>query len=107
MPRLSITCEECVRQLHSLKEMGWQKPSQFTRHLKGLAPEVPDDFIFTTWASRFPTNVQAILAGQTEGSLDAASHLADRICWVTPLPTTASISPSTPNSTVELLEFID
>jgi hypothetical protein len=51
--------------------------------------------------------VQAILACQTKGSLDLASHLADRICEVTPLPTTASVSRSTPDSTAGLLELIE
>jgi len=60
----------------------------------------------TIWASRFPPHVQAILAGQTEGSLDSASQLADRNCEVTPLPTTASNSPSTPDNTAGLLERI-
>jgi hypothetical protein len=105
--RLSTSREQRVRQLLSHEEIGDRKPSQFLRHLKGLAPDVPDDFLRTIWASRLPPHVQAILAGQTEGSLESTSHLADRICEVTPLPTTASISPSTPNSTVALLERIE
>ena len=87
--------------------MGDRKPSQFLRHLKGLAPNVPDDFLRTIWASRLPPHVQAILAGQTEGSLDSASHLADRICEVTPLLTTASVFRSTPDSIAGLLEHIE
>ena len=81
---MSTSREQDVRQLLSHEEMGDRKPSQFLRHLKSLAPDVPDDFLHTTWASRLPTHVQAILAGQTEGSLDSASHLADRICEVPP-----------------------
>ena len=104
--RLSTSCEQRVRQLLSHEEMGDRKPSQFLRHLKGLAPDVPDDFLRTIWASRLPPHVQAILAGQTEGSLVSASHLADRICEVTPLPATASITPSTPGSTDGILEEI-
>jgi hypothetical protein len=99
--------------------MGDRKPSQFLRHLKRLAPDVPDDFLRTIWASRLPPHVQAILAAQTEGSLDSASHLPDRICEVTPhpttagtcevapLPATASISPSTPADISRLLERIE
>ena len=103
---MSTSREQRVRQLLSHEEMGVRKPSQFLRQLKSLAPVVPDDFLRTIWASRIPLHVQAILAGQTEGSLDSASHLADRICEVTPLPTTASISPSTPDNTAGLLERI-
>jgi hypothetical protein len=105
--QLCTSREQHVRQLPSHEETGDQKPSQFLRHLKGLAPDVPDDFLCTIWASRLPPHVQAIPVGQTEGSLESASHLADRFCEVTPLPTTASISPSTPDSTVALLEHIE
>ena len=105
--RLSTSREQRVRQLLSHEEMGDRKPSQFLRHLKGLAPDVPDDFLRTIWASRLPPHVQAILAGQTEGSLDTASHLADRICEITPQPTTASIPTATPDNTAVLLERIE
>jgi len=101
--RLSTSREQCVRQLLPHEEMGDWKPSQFLRHLKSLAPDIPDDFLHTIWASRLLPHMQAILAGQTEGSLDSTSHLADRICEVTPLPTTASISPSTPDNPARLL----
>jgi hypothetical protein len=104
--RLSTSREQRVRQLLSHEETGDWKPSQFLPHLKGLAPDVPNDFLRTIWASRLPPHVQAILAGQTEGSLDSTSHLADRICEVTPLPTTARVSRSTPDSTAGLLERI-
>jgi hypothetical protein len=77
--RLSTSREQRVRQLLSHEEMGDRKPSQFLRHLKGLEPDVPDDFLSNIWASRLPQHVQAILAGQTEGSLDSTSHLADKI----------------------------
>jgi hypothetical protein len=105
--RLSTSREQRVRQLLSHEEMGDRKPSQFLRHLKGLAPDVPDDFLRTIWASRLPQHVQAILAGHTEGSLDSSSHLADRICEVAPLPTTASVSPPTPDNASALLERIE
>ena len=65
--RLS-TSRERVRQFLSHEEMGDRKPSQFLRHLKGLSPDVPDNFLRTIWASRLPPHVQAILAGQTEQS---------------------------------------
>jgi len=56
--------EQRVRQLLSHEEMGDRKPSQFLRHLKSLAPDIPDEFLRTIWASRLQ-HVQAILAGQT------------------------------------------
>jgi len=105
--RLSTSREQRVRQLLSHEEMGDRKPSQFLRHLKGLAPDVPDEFLRTIWASRFPPQVQAILAGQIGGSLESASHLADKIYEVTTQPTTASISPASPGNTAGLLERIE
>ena len=103
--RVTTSREQRVRQLLSHEEMGERKPSQFLRHLKGLAPDLPDDFLRTIWASRLPPQVQAILAGQTGGSLDSAAQLADKICEVTIQPTTASISPAAPD-TAGLLECI-
>jgi len=104
---LSTSREQRVRQLLSHEEMGDRKPLQFLRHIKSLAPYVPDDSLRTIWASRLPSHVQAILAGQNEGSLHSTSRLADRICEVTPLPTTASNSPSTTDNPAGLLERIE
>jgi hypothetical protein len=77
--RLSASREQCVRQLLSHEEMGDRKPSQFLRHLKGLAPDVPTEFLRTVWASRLPSHVQAILAGQTDSNLESVAQLADKI----------------------------
>jgi hypothetical protein len=43
--RLAPTREQRIRQLLTLEEMGDCKPSQFLRHLRSLAPDVPDDFL--------------------------------------------------------------
>ena len=85
--------------------MGDRKPSQFLRHLKSLAPDVPDDFL-SIWSSRLPPHIQTILAGQAEGNLEAASQLADRIAEVAPLPIRASIA-QTPDSTSLLHKIED
>ena len=105
--RLSTSREQRVRQLLSHEEMGDRKPSQFLRHLKSLAPDVPTDFLRTVWASRLPPHVQAILAGQTDGNLESSAQLADKICEVTTQPTTASISPTVPDNMTALLERIE
>jgi hypothetical protein len=104
---LSTSRKQCEGQLLSKEDKGDRKPSQFLRHLKGLAPDVPDDFLRTIWASRLPPHMQAILAAQTEGSLDSASNLADRISEVTPLPTTPAVTASTPEDSAGLRECID
>ena len=104
MRRLSTSREQRVRQLHSHEEIGDRKPSHFLRH---LTQDLPDDFLRTFWASRLlPHVVQAILAGQTEDSLDSASHLADRVCEVAQ-PTTSSVSLSVPDNTAGLLERVE
>jgi hypothetical protein len=43
--RLSTSREQRVRQLFSHEEMDDRKPTQFLRHLRGLAPDVPDKFL--------------------------------------------------------------
>ena len=96
-----------MRQLHSYEGMGDRKPSQFLRHLNGLAPDVLDDFLQNIWANRLPPHIQAILDDQTEGSLDSALHNADRICEVTPQPISVSVSPSLPDNGTGLLQRIE
>jgi hypothetical protein len=55
--RLSPSREQRIHQLLTLEEMGDRKPSQFLRHLRGLAPDVPEDFLRTIWSSRLPPNI--------------------------------------------------
>jgi hypothetical protein len=98
--RLSPSIEQRIRQFLTL-EMGDRKPSQFLRHLRSLAPDVPEDFLHTIWSSRLPQNIQAILAGQHVGNLDATASSADRISEVAPQPSLASVG-SSPDSTVLL-----
>jgi hypothetical protein len=66
--RLSPSREQRIRHLLTLEEMGDLKPSQFLRHLRSLASDVPDDFLRSIWSSRQPPNVQAILAGQHQAA---------------------------------------
>lgn len=87
--RLSASREHSVRQLLSHEELGDRKPSQFLRHLQGLAgPHFPEDFLRSLWSSRLPTHTQAIIATQTAISLDDVAKLADKINEVTPHPQT-------------------
>jgi hypothetical protein len=51
--------------------------------------------------------VKAIISGQTEGSLDSTSQLADRICEVAPQTTTPSISPILLDNTARLFERVE
>jgi len=70
-----------------------------------MAPDVPYDFVRSIWTSRLPAHIRTILAGQSEGNLDAALQLADLIAEVAPLPTNTSIA-RTPDI-AELLRKIE
>jgi hypothetical protein len=90
--RLPLSKEQRIRQLFTFKEMGDRKPSWFLRHLRSLVPDVSDNFLRNIWSSRLPPNVQAILAGQPEGDLDAATPCAGRIIEAAPQPALASVA---------------
>lgn len=78
--RLSTSQVKKTRQLLEHEEMGDRKPSQFLRHLRGLAGmTVPDDLLKTIWLGRLPASMQAILTTQTEAGLDKIAELADTI----------------------------
>jgi hypothetical protein len=97
--RLSPSREQCIHQLLTL-EMGNHKPSQFLRHLRSLVPDVPDDFLRSIWSSRLPPNIQAILTGQPEDSLDSAAHCADCMYEVAPQPALVSTGPPPDSATL-------
>jgi hypothetical protein len=85
----------------------WEPPTVQNRHLKGLAPDVPEDFLYTIWSSRLPPNIQAILAGQQECSLDAPARCVDRILEVTPQRALTSVGPPPPPNNTALLQEIE
>jgi hypothetical protein len=72
---------ELVNRLCPLRlvEMGDRKPSQFLRHLRSLAPDIPDYLLRILWTNRLPANIQITLAGMPEVGLDAAALCADCI----------------------------
>lgn len=98
--RLSASQEKRVKQLLMHEELGDRRPSQFLRHLEGLAgPSVPKDFLFTLWSSRLPQNVQTIIASQTDLALEKLAELADKVYEIAPsVPQVASASTATPTS---------
>ena len=98
--RLSTSRKQRLRQLLSHEEMG-------DREVWILDPDVLEEFLRTIWPSPFRTHVQGILAVQTISSVISATYLADRISKVTRLPTTASITTSSSDNTIGLLEGIE
>ncbi|GBP69746.1 hypothetical protein EVAR_48773_1 [Eumeta japonica] len=62
------------------EELGERKPSQFLRHLQGLAgPDISKDLFITIWTSRLPQNIQTVIAGQTAPTLELLADLANRV----------------------------
>jgi hypothetical protein len=91
--RLCPSRDQRTRQLFTLEEMGDRKPSQCLKHLRSLAPNIPDNYLRILWTSRLPTNIQVILAGMPEVGLIAAAFCADRFIETVSPSTVASISP--------------
>ncbi|XP_033212399.1 uncharacterized protein LOC117169993 [Belonocnema kinseyi] len=78
--RLSSSQEQKTRRLLEHEELGDRKPSQFLRHLQGLAgSHVSESLVRSLWIGRLPNHIQAILAGQSQSSLDTITDLADSI----------------------------
>ncbi|XP_033225837.1 uncharacterized protein LOC117178518 [Belonocnema kinseyi] len=69
--RLSASQDQKTRRLLEHEEIGDQTPSQFLRHLRGLAGNVfPDTVLRPLWLGRLPTAAQAILATQDQKNFD-------------------------------------
>lgn len=101
--RLSSSQEQRVRQLLTHEDVGDRKPSQFLRHLQGLAgPNVPDDFIRSLWSGRLPTHIQVIIASQPRSTLDELATLADTVNDVIVQPQVNEASANTNPVVMEL-----
>ena len=112
--RLTASQEKKVRQLLIHEELGDRKPSQFLRHLQGLAgPKVPEEFLRTIWCNRLPESIQTVLASQPGHSLEQLSDLADRIqeittpCNVSALATTSLHGTSASSEITELKRMVE
>lgn len=78
--RLSDTNERQIQQLLHHEELGERKPSQFLRHLQGLAANrISDDVLRMMWTNRLPGSIQTVLAAHPTASLEILADLADRI----------------------------
>ncbi|XP_076384123.1 uncharacterized protein LOC143261982 [Megalopta genalis] len=78
--RLSSSQEQKTRRLLESEEIGDRKPSQFLRHLRGLAGNnVSDSVLRTLWMGRLPSSMQVILATQKDAEMDKVADLADAI----------------------------
>jgi hypothetical protein len=97
---LPLSREQRIHQFLT-HEMGDCKPSQFLRQLRSLVPDVPDNFLCSIWSSWLPSNIQTIIAGQSEGDLNVTARCADRIIEVSSQPILASVVPLPDSSALQ------
>lgn len=82
--RLCTTEEQKIAQLLEGEALGERRPSNFLRHLRGLAgANAPDAFIRAIWMKQMPDEVRPILAILDDASLDKLAAAADRIVGTT------------------------
>ncbi|XP_029165115.1 uncharacterized protein LOC114936180 [Nylanderia fulva] len=78
--RLSLSQEHKTRRLLEHEEIGDRKPSQFLRHLRGLAGNVVGDQVLRTiWLSRLPAHLQPHLITRTADTPEQLADIADAI----------------------------
>lgn len=81
--RMGSSQEQKTHKLLENEPLGDRKPSQFLRHLRSLAgASFPEDVLQTLWASRLPKQVQALLAGHRDLSLDKRAEIADSMTHI-------------------------
>lgn len=110
--RTSTSEEQRVRQLISDEELGDRKPSQFLRHLRHLAGNVLSDenILRQLWMRRLPQHLQAILAAQSELSLDKIAELADKIIEIpgaAPIPSQPSVAAASATGLETIMKRLD
>lgn len=77
--RFSKSKEAKLQQLLDGEEIGDRTPSQFLRHLKSLVPGVDEDVLKAKWLSALPKDTRAMLALQTNATLDNLGVSADKL----------------------------
>lgn len=111
--RLSMSRDQGIQQALYSEELGDRKPSQFLRALRLLAgSDVQDEFLFSIWSGRLPTQVKAILASQRSLNLDEAADMADKICEVMSINTqhiasTSKNNASNSNNVDDILQKVE
>ncbi|XP_033214063.1 uncharacterized protein LOC117171119 [Belonocnema kinseyi] len=91
--RLSASQDQKTLRLLEHEEIGDRTPSQFLRHLRGLAGNVfPDAVLRPLWLGQLHAPMQAILATQDQAQLDKLAQLADAIAEATPKTCVSEVS---------------
>jgi hypothetical protein len=107
LKRMALSKQQRSHQLLTLEDMGDRKPSQFLRHLRSLAPDMPDLHMRTIWFSRLPTEIQTSLACRPELDLEAAAACADCITEVLVVSPPALTSIAQPKDNAELSSRVE
>lgn len=69
-----------VRKLMESEQMGDQKPSEFYRSLRSLAPAGADEeFVLDVWKTRIPAQLQPVMAVTSEKDVNTVLKLADAV----------------------------
>lgn len=102
--RLSASEGQRLEQLLGAEHMGDRKPSQFLRHLQGLAGtvQIQDSLLRRLWMRGLPASVQAILSVQAETDIAKLAILADKVVEV--VPTTPAVCATTASNPLTTLE---
>ncbi|KAJ8913993.1 hypothetical protein NQ315_012016 [Exocentrus adspersus] len=81
--RMGSSQEQNTRRLLENEPLGDRKPSQFLRHLRGLAgANFPDEVLQTLWLGRLPRQVQALLTAHKDLTLEKRAEIADSVADV-------------------------
>lgn len=94
--------DQQFQRLVSGLELGDQKPTQLLRRMRELGGTyATDDALKVLWMNQLPIHMRAVLAVNTESSLDTLAIMADKMREHTEPPTIAAINrPFTPVSTM-------
>lgn len=89
-------------------ELGDQKPSQLLRQMRDLGTDmITEEGLKVEWLKQMPTNVRAVLAVNSDSSLDTLSTMADKMLEFTPTavlaPVTTSQHSSQESNTISML----
>lgn len=99
---LSVSQENKMRRLLEHEEIGDRKPSQFLRHLRGLAGgRIGDEVLRTIWLSRLPAYIQPHLVTRTADALETLADMADAIVEATRAPALQAAEVIRPGITME------
>ncbi|XP_025833183.1 uncharacterized protein LOC112905278 [Agrilus planipennis] len=104
--RLGISQETRMKQLLEPGDLRDRKPTQFLRHLRGLAgTTMSRDLLRTIWSSRLPLNIQAIIASMRDKNLDETAEVADCIMETTQTQSmiAATATPTLQHDTIQQL----